>query len=143
MGQSTPGSNREKGFVAGLLLVPALHIAFLILWFIVSYLILITSIIPYFSRDYNFILLGFPLFFLSVSQLTYLIPACVYFARRRRREVCKGIICGGLITGLVNSTCFASMGGGGGIQIPIVVTIVTTLIIMVAGFWFVNQQPRG
>jgi hypothetical protein len=104
-------SNPHKfDFSCGLVLVLALHIVFGILWFMIASLLITT--IPFFQGNYNFLLLGFPLFFLGITQIAYLIPAYAYFANKQRHEVGKGIICSAVLTLFINSACFAQMAGG-------------------------------
>jgi hypothetical protein len=101
---------RRGDFIWGLLLVPALHIAFAIIWTGVAFVLGAT--IPFFGHSYNFILLGVPLFFLGITQIAYLIPAYSYFANKQRWEVGKGLLAGGLLTALLSGICFGQMAGG-------------------------------
>lgn len=121
-----PNPNRD--FIGGLLLVPALHIAFTIVWFGISMLLI--WIFPFFNRDYNALLLFIPIVVLSLTQVIYLVPAYIYFTRKQRPEVGKGISLGAIITLLINGGCFASLGSGGGMmpQLEIVGVILAVTI---------------
>jgi hypothetical protein len=132
MNPSNPNALRD--FIGGLFLVPALHIAFCIVWIGIAYLL--TLAFPFFNRDYNVILLGIPLFCLGLTQILYLIPAGLYFAKKQRHEVTKGIICGGVVTALLNGSCFGANIGGG-----IVPMVALGLSLVYIGF-MVNQRYR-
>jgi hypothetical protein len=102
-------STTARDLIGGLFLVPALHIAFGIIWLGIAVVLMITG--PFFNQGYNFILLGMPYFFLGITQIAYVLPAHGYFAQKQRPEVCKGLIVSAIITLLVNGACFMSMAG--------------------------------
>ena len=48
-----------------------------------------------------------PLFFvIGLFQLVYVIPWCRRLNKKGKKEMCKGIITGAVITFLLNSTCY-------------------------------------
>jgi hypothetical protein len=101
--------NPDRDFIGGIVLVPLLHLAFLIVWFGIS--ALLTVLFPFFNRNYNVLLLMLPIAALGITQITYLIPVHRYFANKQRGEVSKGIILSAIITVLINGTCFIQMSG--------------------------------
>jgi hypothetical protein len=135
-----PDSNRD--FIGGILLVPALHIAFTIIWFGIS--ALLTMVFPFFNRNYNVFLLFIPIVTLSLTQSIYLIPAYIHFARKQRHEVGKGIILGAIVTLLINGACFAQMGNfgnaGGTPQLLIAAIIMLITIGLIAYFLAKNRR---
>ena len=118
-----PNSNRD--FIGGLLLVPVLHIAFTVIWFGIS--VLLTMVFPFFNRNYNVFLLFIPIAAFSLTQVIYLVPAYIYFIRKQRLEVCKGINIGGIVTLLINGACFGTMGAGIGPLLVIGMILVGTI----------------
>lgn len=125
-----PNSNHD--FIGGVFLVPLLHVAFTIVWFGISALLIM--VFPFFNHNYNFFLLFIPIAALSLTQSIYLIPAYIYFARKHRHEVGKGILLGAIATLLINGACFAQMasfGSAGNVAqllIPVIVLITIGLI---------------
>jgi hypothetical protein len=132
--------NPDRDFIGGLLLVPALHIAFTVIWFGIS--VLLTIVFPFFNRNYNVFLLFIPIATLSLTQIIYLIPAYIYFTRKQRPEVVKGISLGAIITLLINGACFAQMGtfGIGGVA-PQLLIVVIVIVIGLIG-WLIIQRRR-
>jgi hypothetical protein len=104
-------SNRFLDFIGGLFLVAGLHFVFLIVWIGIAYVLVLT--IPFFNQYYNVFFLGIPLFFLGLTQILYLLPAMLYFSKKQRDEVAKGIVCGGVVTALLNGSCFGAGVSGG------------------------------
>jgi hypothetical protein len=135
MNQPHPHALRD--FIGGLLLVLALHIAFGVLCFGIAYGLVYVFKVPFFNQNYNALLLGIPIFFLGLSQVLYLIPAALYFNKKQRHEVTKGIICGGVVTLLLNGSCFG-IGMGGGI-VPIAAIGLSLVYIGL----MLNQRWRG
>jgi hypothetical protein len=125
-------SNRFLDFVGGLFLVAGLHIVFLIVWIGISYLLILA--IPFFNQNYNVFFLGIPLFFLGLTQILYLLPAMLYFSKKQRDEVTKGIVCGGAVTALLNGSCF-----GAGISGGILPLVALGLSLVYIGY-MVNQR---
>jgi hypothetical protein len=141
MNQHNPNPTRD--FIGGLILVPLLHTAFTIIWFGIS--ALLTIAIPFFNRDYNFFLLFIPIAALSLTQIIYLIPAYIYFARRQRLEVGKGILLGAIATLLINGACFAQMGNFGnvgGTPQLLIAAIVILITIGLIGYLLVTRRQR-
>jgi hypothetical protein len=133
-----PNHRISHDFILGLFLVPLLHFAFMLLWLGIS--LLLISMIPFFNRNYNFFLLGFPLFFLSITQIIYLIPAYIYFARKQRPEVGKGITLGAIVTLLINGACFSSFGMGGGLPQLVIIGIIFAITIGLISYLLVTRR---
>jgi hypothetical protein len=131
-----PNPNRD--FIGGLLLVPALHIAFTVIWFGIS--VLLTMVFPFFNRNYNVFLLFIPIVALSLTQIIYLIPAYIYFTRKQRPEVGKGITLGAIITLLINGACFGSMGAGGGLPQLVIIGMILTITIGLIAYYLVTNR---
>jgi hypothetical protein len=141
MNQHNPNPTRD--FVGGLILVPLLHIAFAAIWFGIS--VLLTLVFPFFNHNYNFFLLFIPIAALSLTQIIYLIPAYIYFARRQRPEVGKGIILGAIATLLINGACFAQMGSfgyAGSTPQLLIAAIVILITIGLIGYLLVTRRQR-
>ena len=66
--------------------------------------LLVTMVVPVFG----FMLL----MFIGVSQLVYIIPACVIYARQGRRDMVKGLIIAASITFLLNAACWGALTSG-------------------------------
>jgi hypothetical protein len=133
-----PNSNRD--FIGGLLLVPALHIAFTVIWFGISALLVMA--VPFFNRNYNFFWLFIPIAALSLTQVIYLVPACIYFTRKQRPEVVKGIGLGGMITLLINGPCFASIGMGWSLSLLIVIGMILVFTIGLIAYYYLVTNRR-
>jgi hypothetical protein len=131
-----PNPNRD--FIGGLLLVPALHLAFAIVWFGIS--VLLTMAFPFFNHNYNFFLLFIPIAALSLTQLVYLIPAYIYFTRKHRDEVGKGIMVGTIVTLLINGACFGSFGLGGGLPQLVVIGMILAVTIGLIVYYQVTNR---
>jgi hypothetical protein len=131
-----PNPNRD--FIGGILLVPALHIAFTVIWFGIS--VLLTMVFPFFNRNYNVFLLFIPIVALSLTQIIYLIPAYIYFTRKQRPEVGKGITLGAIITLLINGACFGSMGAGGGLPQLVIIGMILTITIGLIAYYLVTNR---
>ncbi len=141
MNQHNPNSTRD--FIGGLVLVPLLHTAFSIIWCGIA--ALLTIAIPFFNRDYNFFILFIPIAALSLTQIIYLIPIYIYFARRQRPEVGKGIILGAIATLLINGACFVQtgiFGIAGGVPQLLIATIVILITIGLIGYLLVARRQR-
>jgi hypothetical protein len=130
---------RLRDFIGGLFLVAALHMVFGIIWSGIAYGLGLT--VPFFSQNYNSILLSLPLFFPGISQIIYLIPAYVYFAKKQRHEVTKGILCGGIVTALLNGSCFGSLVSGSPILF-LITAVVTLLGVLYVGQQIANRERR-
>jgi hypothetical protein len=131
-----PNPNRD--FIGGLLLVPLLHIAFTIVWFGIA--VLLTMVFPFFNRNYNVFLLFIPIVALSLTQLIYLIPAYIHFARKQRPEVGKGITLGAIVTLLINGACFGTMGTGGGLPQLIIIGMILAVTIGLIAYLLVTRR---
>ena len=95
-----------NGFTKGLLLVPFFHIVFSIIWFVISVGVVQSSVFPDLNKNYNFLGLLYPILLIGVVQIIYLLPAYFFFAKKQRREVCKGLIVGAVTTVLLNFSPF-------------------------------------
>jgi hypothetical protein len=137
-----PNPKQTRDFIGGIVLVPLLHIAFTIIWFGIS--ALLTLVFPFFHRDYNIFLLFIPIVALSLTQIIYLIPAYIYFARKQRPEVGKGIFLGAIATLLINGACFAQLGGtyssSGGAPQLIIAGIVIVITIGLIGYLLATRR---
>ncbi len=123
---SQKNSNPKSDFIGGMIWVLLLHIAFGCLWFLLSAAVL--SAIPYFNKNYNFMLLLLPILFIGITQIIYLLPAYFYFSKKGRSEVGKGIIVGGLITFMVDGACSGTITlGATGIAGIFIMAIVLTI----------------
>ncbi len=96
----------RQSFTNGLLLVPLFHIVFSTIWFVISVVIVQSSVFPSLNKNYNFLGLLIPLLFIGIVQFVYLLPIYIFFARKHRREVCKGLIVGAVATVLLNAFPF-------------------------------------
>jgi hypothetical protein len=131
-----PNPNRD--FIGGILLVPALHIAFTVIWFGIS--VLLTMVFPFFNRNYNVFLLFIPIVALSLTQIIYVVPAYIYFTRKQRPEVGKGINLGAIVTLLINGACFGSMGAGGGLPQLVIIGMILTVTIGLIAYYLVTNR---
>jgi hypothetical protein len=131
-----PNPNRD--FIGGILLVLALHIAFTVIWFGIS--VLLTIVFPFFNRNYNVFLLFIPIVALSLTQIIYVVPAYIYFTRKQRPEVGKGINLGAIITLLINGACFGSMGAGGGLPQLVIIGMILTVTIGLIAYYLVTNR---
>jgi hypothetical protein len=86
-----------RDLIGGIFLVPALHLGFILL------ILLMQSI--FMSRALGLIFSVF-LQSIGIAQFVYLIPVMLFFWRRRRFEMIKGIAIGAILTILVNGACF-------------------------------------
>jgi hypothetical protein len=133
-----PNSNTTRDFIGGLLLVPLLHIAFTIVWFGISALLIMAF--PFFNRNYNFFLLFIPIAALSLTQVIYLVPAYIYFIRKQRPEVGKGINLGAIVTLLINGACFGTMGTGGGLPQLVIIGMILAITIGLITYYIVTRR---
>jgi hypothetical protein len=131
-----PNSNHD--FIWGLFLVPLLHFAFTLLWFGISALLIM--VFPFFNRDYNVFLLFIPIVTLSLTQVIYVVPAYIYFTRKQRPEVGKGINLGAIVTLLINGACFGSMGAGGGLPQLVIIGMILTITIGLIAYYLVTNR---
>lgn len=96
----------RRSFINGLLLVPLFHTVFSTIWFVISIVIVQSSVFPDLNKNYNFLGLLYPILLIGVVQIIYLLPAYFFFAKKQRREVCKGLIVGAVTTVLLNFSPF-------------------------------------
>lgn len=91
---------------SGIALLFAFHVMALIAIFVVTGLgSLLVSLLR--SNFYGLSSVWiWPVFGIGVTQLMYVIPACIYYRRRRRFNLVKGIIIGAILTALLNGGCF-------------------------------------
>jgi hypothetical protein len=137
MSQQNP--NSASGFIGGMVLVLVLHVLFSIFWVGFCYVTTVVFKVPRISDGYNVLLLLFaPLIFFGIVQIVYLLPAYVYFAKKGRSEVCKGIVVGGLVTLMVNGACSGGLLTGMGSAISVGI-VATALIIGMVGIWSVTR----
>lgn len=101
--------NELKEIVVGIFLLIGLHLAALLLLFILIILIAtLNNFIPipigtYIISGYRFfILLGSP----GLTQLIYLIPIILQLKRQQKWGLMKGVIIGAVLTALLNGGCW-------------------------------------
>jgi hypothetical protein len=127
MSQSNPKPN-DLDFVSGVLLVPLLRSLFLglMIW-------LVKPVIEHSYPQTGNVLI-FVTFGIGVSQLLYLIPIILFFQRRGRSEVIKGIFLGALLTIILNGSCFIVAGLVGLLNlfvIPILISLAVSTCILI------------
>jgi hypothetical protein len=128
-----------RDLIGGILLVLASHMGFWLLTFAVFSTIF---------RSNNVIgnMIGSTImtanFGLGITQLAYLVPIARYFGRRQRSAVVKGIAIGGVITILLNGSCYiwgAIDFGVGGRLYSFIGTAIITLILAAIAFSLINE----
>jgi hypothetical protein len=130
-----------RDFVGGLLLAIILHSLFIGLMLMVIGPS-IGSAQPW-SDIWVFMLFGF-----GLSQWLYLVPAIVYFQRRGRSEVLKGIFLAAMLAVLLNGTCaaipiFFGMPLSTGLsQNPILGMMILSLVVMFPIAFYSFKQPK-
>jgi hypothetical protein len=100
--------NLPSDIISGMFLLLAFHILFGVA-FISFYVLLalLANLVPVpISLSYEVWLL--PIIYLGLTQLLYVIPACLYFSRRGQRALVQGLIIGAVLTALLNGGCFLS-----------------------------------
>ncbi len=60
--------------------------------------------------------IAFAALFISLVQLIYILPICIYLHRKGKSNWMKGIIIGACITALLNGGCWLFLAGGGMIR---------------------------
>lgn len=105
----------NSDFILGILLGVILHVAFILIWYLIS--MALGWAVTYFKTGYNFFLLLIPFFFLGITQVIYLLPAYIIAVNKRKPEVGKGIFACAIITTFLNSGCFGIIGNLAGIAI--------------------------
>jgi hypothetical protein len=60
--------------------------------------------------------IAFAALFISLVQLAYILPICIYLHRKGQANWMKGIIIGACITALLNGGCWFFLAGGGMIR---------------------------
>ncbi len=101
--------NPPSDIASGMFLLLAFHTLFCV-GFIAFYtlLSLFASFVPVpFLLSYELWLL--PIVYIGLTQMLYLIPACVYFSRQGQRALVQGLVLGAVLTALLNGGCFLSM----------------------------------
>jgi Na+/proline symporter len=89
-----------RDLIGGIFLVPALHLGFiLLLWLMVSI----------FNSGTIGLIFSISVFWIGIAQFVYLIPVMLVFRKRNRFEVIKGISIGIVLTILINGLCFGSI----------------------------------
>ena len=98
--------NPTAEVLSGVALLLAFHVMALIALYVAAYLgSLLMSLLR--LNLYGFSDVWFWLIFgIGITQLVYVIPACIYYRRRRRFNLVKGIIIGAILTALLNGGCF-------------------------------------
>ena len=93
-------TNERMGIVLGILLLMGLHLAAIILGFIIGS-ISIGGIGSYIASFLTVWFIG-----IGIAQLIYVVPAIIFLRRRRHFAVVKGLIIGATITALLNGGCW-------------------------------------
>ena len=132
----------RNSVINGFLLVLLFHIVFSTIWFVISIVIVQSSVFPDLNKNYNFLGLLYPILLIGVVQIVYLLPAYLFFAKKQRREVCKGLIVGAVTTVLLNFfplilvpltngtvNAFLSLWVGATALVPLIVGTIGILII--------------
>jgi formate-dependent nitrite reductase membrane component NrfD len=86
-----------RDLIGGIFLVPALNLGFTWLLFLMQ------SIFNSGTIGLIFII---SVFWIGIAQFVYLIPFMLFFWRRHRFELVKGMVIGASVTALINSACF-------------------------------------
>ncbi len=101
--------NEWRNVMGGIALVAALHFAaFWVYCGLVMLLSLLTGSmnipgLTYLLTGYRFLM---PLFLPGLMQVFYVVPAILWFRRRRQWGIAKGLVIGAVITALLNGGCF-------------------------------------
>ena len=98
--------NSAAEVFSGIVLLFAFHVMALIAIFVVAYLgsFLVSLLgLNLYGLSYAWFWLVFGI---GITQLLYVIPACIYYRRRRHFDLVKGIIVGAILTALLNGGCF-------------------------------------
>jgi hypothetical protein len=107
-----PRNHAIREFILGAILVLAMQVIVGVLSFIL--ILGMIGVINNFripTPDATLIgMAGSPFLFIGITQIAYLAPLFIYFTQRGRHEVSKGILLGAIVTFLLNSACFASLG---------------------------------
>jgi hypothetical protein len=129
-----------RDLIGGILLVLASHMGFWLLTFAVFSTIFRSGNVIGTMIGSTIIMANF---ILGVTQLAYLIPVARYFGRRQRSAVVKGIAIGGVITILLNGSCYiwGSIDFGGGLYSFIGMAIIT-LIVAAMAFSLINEVGK-
>jgi hypothetical protein len=126
-----------RDLIGGILLVLASHMGFWLLTFAVFSTIFRSGNVIGTMIGSTIIMANF---ILGITQLAYLIPIARYFGRRQRSTVVKGIAIGGVITILLNGSCYiwvsADFGSGLYSFIP---TAIITIILAAMAFSLINE----
>jgi hypothetical protein len=127
----------NRDFILGFLLGIILHVAFTLLWFLLAWILSLT--VPFFQAGYNFILLGIPIFFFSITQVIYLLPAAyIVLVKKNKPEIGKGLIGCAILTVLLNGSCFVGISNLPGLLIVIGSTAVLAIVSWLIAHKFTN-----
>ncbi len=134
MSQQNPRSQYD--FINGMILVLVLHAAFSAFWYIFCHFASNVFRLPGVSSGYESLtLLLTPFIFIGVTQLVYVLPAYVYCFKQGRSEVCKGVAVGGLLTLMVNGSCFGFLNIMGMGTMPVGVVAIAFTIGIIGLLW--------
>jgi hypothetical protein len=137
-----------RDLIGGIFLVPALHLAFLLL---------LTLLAPVFHRSKIFgIMFSLSSAGIGIGQFVYVIPVMLVYRHRRRFEIVKGISIGAVITVLLNGVCFGILPHAINSLYPLdpddyfflsisylLVVIAITIAIMLITFYAFNRRSRS
>lgn len=98
-----------RGILSGIFFLLGAHfVAFWIYWGLLFAISLINQAIP--NSVLNSLITNyvwvFPILFLGVSQLVYVIPIALWLKRHGQSARLKGVIMGAVLTALLNGGCF-------------------------------------
>jgi hypothetical protein len=104
--------NSTVNIASGIFLLLVFHILFCVA-FLTFYtlLSLLANLLPVaLPLSYEIWLL--PILGIGITQLLYVIPACIHFHRRGYPDLVKGLVIGAVLSALLNGGCFLSIYGG-------------------------------
>lgn len=128
-------------FIKGLLIVLFCNTVFTTIWRIVTIKILESSVFPDLNKNYNYLGLLLPTIFIGVTQIIYLLPTYFFFAKKQRRELCKGLIVGAVATVLLNTIGVIPLFNNDPISnfLSIVATALVPLVLGTIGVLIINR----
>jgi hypothetical protein len=125
-----------RDFLGGLLLAIVLHSLFIGFMMMIGDAA-IGSPQPW-GNIWLFMLIGF-----GLSQWLYLVPAIIYFQRRGRSEVLKGIFLAAMLAILLNGSCAAiPIFSGSFVQNPIFGMLLLSIVMMFTIAFYSFKQPK-
>jgi hypothetical protein len=125
-----------RDFLGGLLLAIILHCLF------IGLMLMVVAPTIGNAQPWGDIWL-FMTFGVGLSQWLYLVPAIIYFQRRGRSEVLKGIFLAAMLAILLNGSCAAiPIFSGSFVQNPIFGMLLLSIVIMFTIAFYSFKQPK-